>query len=93
MASSPLERSPATATSEQAAPNIASTSETLSEHLSYPVLAEPTAPVASSSTVSQTRPLLKDRLYVGNLHPSVDEYVLRSQSQTSLSVLNVTSSG
>ncbi|RDX41635.1 RNA-binding domain-containing protein [Lentinus brumalis] len=79
MATSPLERSPHTPTSEQATPNIASTSETLSEHLSYPTLSEPVAaaaPVASSSTAAQTRTLLKDRLYVGNLHPSVDEYTL-----------------
>ena len=83
MATSPIERSPATASSEHATPNIASTSETLSEHLSYPTLIEPAAPVASSSTVVPTRPLLKDRLYVGNLHPSVDEYVLRSSASDS----------
>ncbi|RPD65368.1 RNA-binding domain-containing protein [Lentinus tigrinus ALCF2SS1-7] len=74
MASSPIERSPPATSSEQATPNIAS--ESLSEHLSYPTLAEPAAPVASSSTATQARPLLKDRLYVGNLHPSVDEYTL-----------------
>lgn len=41
------------------------------EHLSYPQTLEESP--AESSTHSE-RPLLKDRLYVGNLHPSVDEY-------------------
>ncbi|KAI0708098.1 hypothetical protein C8T65DRAFT_650572 [Cerioporus squamosus] len=76
MATTPLDRSPSTAASAPATPNIASASETLGEHLSYPVPAGLAAPVASSSTAAQSRPLLKDRLYVGNLHPSVDEYTL-----------------
>ncbi|KAG6868102.1 hypothetical protein C0993_007512 [Termitomyces sp. T159_Od127] len=42
------------------------------EHLSYPPALEESP--AESSTHPE-RPLLKDRLYVGNLHPSVDEYV------------------
>ncbi|KAK0434342.1 hypothetical protein EV421DRAFT_1840823 [Armillaria borealis] len=44
-----------------------------SEHLSYP------APEASSSTSTATpakERIIKDRIYVGNLHPSVDEYSL-----------------
>ncbi|KZT65238.1 hypothetical protein DAEQUDRAFT_677115 [Daedalea quercina L-15889] len=47
----------------------------LSSHLSYP---SPAPPVASTSTAQEDRPrpLLKERLYVGNLHPSVDEYTL-----------------
>ncbi|KAG6896437.1 hypothetical protein C0992_008314, partial [Termitomyces sp. T32_za158] len=45
---------------------------TATEHLSYPSALEESP--AESSTHSE-RPLLKDRLYVGNLHPSVDEYV------------------
>ncbi|KAF8066801.1 hypothetical protein FPV67DRAFT_1496535 [Lyophyllum atratum] len=46
------------------------------EHLSFPsTFAEP---VAESSTAPPVPPrqLLKDRLYVGNLHPTVDEYSL-----------------
>ncbi|KAG5342930.1 putative RNA-binding protein 18 [Termitomyces sp. T112] len=43
------------------------------EHLSYPSTLEESP--AESSTHSE-RPLLKDRLYVGNLHPTVDEYSL-----------------
>ncbi|KAG7444853.1 RNA-binding domain-containing protein [Guyanagaster necrorhizus] len=44
-----------------------------SEHLSYP------APEPSSSTSTATpakERILKDRIYVGNLHPSIDEYSL-----------------
>ena len=58
---------------EQTPPNIASASEPPSEHLSFPAQTEPAAPVASSSTPAQPRTLLRDRLYVGNLHSSVDE--------------------
>ncbi|TFY67947.1 hypothetical protein EVG20_g3743 [Dentipellis fragilis] len=49
-----------------------------SSHLSYPATTS-VPPVASTSTstpASQSRQVLKDRLYVGNLHPSVDEYTL-----------------
>ncbi|KAI0765076.1 hypothetical protein C8Q74DRAFT_1285901 [Fomes fomentarius] len=70
MATGSLERSPLTTTTEDTSPNAAET------HLSYPTPSEPAAPVASSSTPAQTRLILKDRLYVGNLHPSVDEYTL-----------------
>lgn len=73
MATASPERSPPTTTTEDISPNAASMSETLLEHLSYPTPSEPAAPVASSSTPAQTRPILRDRLYVGNLHPSVDE--------------------
>jgi len=53
----------------------ASGSSLVNAHLSYPSNDISTiAPIASSS--SQHRPLLQDRLYVGNLHHSVDEYAL-----------------
>ncbi|EIW55846.1 RNA-binding domain-containing protein [Trametes versicolor FP-101664 SS1] len=49
----------------------------LNEHLSYPAPSEVTVPLASSSASSaQPRTILRDRLYVGNLHPTVDEYAL-----------------
>ncbi|OJT10836.1 hypothetical protein TRAPUB_12648 [Trametes pubescens] len=49
----------------------------LNEHLSYPAPSEITVPLASSSSSSaQPRTILRDRLYVGNLHPTVDEYAL-----------------
>ena len=45
-------------------------------HLSYPA---PEAPEGSTSTLRAPSPplpeLLKNRLYVGNLHPTVDEFV------------------
>ncbi|OBZ78290.1 putative RNA-binding protein 18 [Grifola frondosa] len=44
------------------------------EHLSYPSASAPAAQTPPAST--KPRPLLQDRLYVGNLHPSVDEYTL-----------------
>ncbi|KAL1745226.1 hypothetical protein HDZ31DRAFT_36851 [Schizophyllum fasciatum] len=47
----------------------------LDTHLSYP-LPEPITLPPSSSTSAPARPLLKERLYVGNLHPTVDEYTL-----------------
>ncbi|KAL1714975.1 hypothetical protein EV715DRAFT_208523 [Schizophyllum commune] len=47
----------------------------LDTHLSYPI-AEPVVLPPSSSTSAPARPLLKERLYVGNLHPTVDEYTL-----------------
>ncbi|KAK7681986.1 hypothetical protein QCA50_014949 [Cerrena zonata] len=42
--------------------------------LSFPAPTVPEVPLAPP--VSQPRSLLKDRLYVGNLHPTVDEYTL-----------------
>jgi len=48
-------------------------SSTISKHLSYPTPSD--APTHSTSP-EQSRPLLKERLYVGNLHPTVDEYTL-----------------
>ncbi|KAL1694008.1 hypothetical protein GGG16DRAFT_122854 [Schizophyllum commune] len=47
----------------------------LDTHLSYPTT-EPVVLPPSSSTSTPARPLLKERLYVGNLHPTVDEYTL-----------------
>ncbi|KAL1662104.1 hypothetical protein GGF50DRAFT_59742 [Schizophyllum commune] len=47
----------------------------LDTHLSYPT-AEPVVLPPSSSASAPARPLLKERLYVGNLHPTVDEYTL-----------------
>ncbi|EIN05493.1 hypothetical protein PUNSTDRAFT_137604 [Punctularia strigosozonata HHB-11173 SS5] len=43
--------------------------------LSYPALGEP-GPSTVVALQPPQRPLLKDRIYVGNLHPSVDEYCL-----------------
>ncbi|KAI8986841.1 hypothetical protein BD414DRAFT_578105 [Trametes punicea] len=55
----------------------ASTPNSLNELLSYPTPSEVSIPLASSSSSSaQPRPILKERLYVGNLHPTVDEYAL-----------------
>ncbi|KAH8996212.1 hypothetical protein EDB92DRAFT_1793959 [Lactarius akahatsu] len=52
-------------------------STSTSSHLSYPA---PEAPAEGSSTQRAPSPplpvLLKNRLYVGNLHPTVDEYTL-----------------
>uniref|UniRef100_D8QJT0 Probable RNA-binding protein 18 n=2 Tax=Schizophyllum commune (strain H4-8 / FGSC 9210) TaxID=578458 RepID=D8QJT0_SCHCM len=47
----------------------------LDTHLSYPT-AEPVVLPPSSSSSTSARPLLKERLYVGNLQPTVDEYTL-----------------
>src|SRR6266702_1364877 len=51
-------------------------STSTSSHLSYPA---PEAPEGSTSTLRASSPplpeLLKNRLYVGNLHPTVDEFV------------------
>jgi hypothetical protein len=42
------------------------------EHLSFPAVYE--APTSTSGPAApQARPLLRDRLYVGNLHPTIDE--------------------
>ena len=59
-------------TLDDLAPSPASTNtpRILDDHLFYPdavAIDEPSPP--------DQRPLLKDRLYVGNLHPSVDECV------------------
>ena len=54
----------------------------LNEHLSFP------SPEPDSSVpLSQPRQVLKDRLYVGNLHPSVDEYARRPFSLHHTNVL------
>ena len=51
-------------------------STSTSSHLSYPA---PDVPEGSTSTLRAPSPplpeLLKNRLYVGNLHPTVDEFV------------------
>ena len=74
MATTPQGRSPSVTSPERTPPNTASAPTTLENYLSYSASAEPIVPVASSSSsTAQARPLLKDRLYVGNLHPSVDE--------------------
>jgi len=59
--------------------NTTAPNPTENTHLSYPVLgeSEPISKENSDSTSErEARPLLTDRLYIGNLHPSVDEYVL-----------------
>lgn len=53
---------------------IASTSTLSNIHLSYPSATSDVK--VQAPTTSQPRQLLKDRLYVGNLHPSVDESVV-----------------
>ncbi|KAF9070660.1 hypothetical protein BDP27DRAFT_1292181 [Rhodocollybia butyracea] len=53
-------------------PELLTTPE-VSELLSFPTNTH-VSPVPSSS--SSSRQLLKDRLFIGNLHPSVDEYTL-----------------
>ncbi|KAJ7927536.1 hypothetical protein B0H13DRAFT_1036786 [Mycena leptocephala] len=51
--------------------------DSLDGHLSYPIFSEETVPEASTSKVQpQPRQTLQDRLYIGNLHPTVDEYSL-----------------
>ncbi|KAK7044652.1 single-stranded nucleic acid binding protein [Favolaschia claudopus] len=51
--------------------------DSLDHYLSHPTHIEEPLPQASSSTLAaQSRQLLQDRLYVGNLHPTVDEYSL-----------------
>lgn len=44
-------------------------------HLSFPTFDEPIQSTLSAPAEGP-RSLLTDKLYVGNLHPSVDEYVL-----------------
>ncbi|KAF5381642.1 hypothetical protein D9615_005485 [Tricholomella constricta] len=46
------------------------------EHLSFPATLAESPAESSSAPAAPPRQLLKDRLYVGNLHPSVDEYAL-----------------
>ncbi|KAJ7202807.1 hypothetical protein GGX14DRAFT_652921 [Mycena pura] len=46
------------------------------DHLSYPTLSDEDILEASTSKIQQPRQTLQDRLYVGNLHPGVDEYSL-----------------
>ncbi|KAI0261240.1 hypothetical protein BC834DRAFT_896881 [Gloeopeniophorella convolvens] len=43
--------------------------------LSYPA-AEPVEEASTSRASTPPRELLKNRLYVGNLHPTIDEYTL-----------------
>lgn len=47
---------------------------TTNEHLSYPTITAEATTEATTSASAQPRQILKDRLYVGNLHPTVDEY-------------------
>ncbi|KAF8634059.1 hypothetical protein AX17_004323 [Amanita inopinata Kibby_2008] len=67
------------ATDDQPAASMAGTADaatpSVNEHLSYPS-ASSDSPEPSASSTPQPRRVLKDRLYVGNLHPSVDEYTL-----------------
>jgi len=48
----------------------------MSSHLSYPSLEPEPSPSTSLDPPQPPRELLKNRLYVGNLHPTVDEYTL-----------------
>ncbi|KAJ7100270.1 hypothetical protein B0H15DRAFT_819538 [Mycena belliarum] len=55
----------------------ASTSVSLEDHLSYPQFSEELVSEPSTSKAApQSRQTLQDRLYIGNLHPTVDEYSL-----------------
>lgn len=49
----------------------------LDDHLYFPVITDQDTPPHShaNTTDNQPRQILKDRLYVGSLHPSVDESV------------------
>ncbi|KIJ34869.1 hypothetical protein M422DRAFT_23696 [Sphaerobolus stellatus SS14] len=50
---------------------------TSSTYISYPSASEQSEYVAGPPSTSSVAPtLLKDRLYVGNLHPTIDEYTL-----------------
>jgi RNA recognition motif-containing protein len=52
-------------------------STSTSSHLTYPASDPPEGSTSSLRAPSQPLPeLLKNRLYVGNLHPTVDEYTL-----------------
>ncbi|KAA1477044.1 hypothetical protein DENSPDRAFT_785933 [Dentipellis sp. KUC8613] len=70
MSLSPSNQSPGTSLAESVPPT--------SSLLSYPAstTGPPIASTSTSAPASQSRQVLKDRLYVGNLHPSVDEYTL-----------------
>ncbi|KAI0319710.1 hypothetical protein OF83DRAFT_1054579, partial [Amylostereum chailletii] len=52
------------------------TSVPSSSLLSYPSPSEDSGPSSSHVTLPRNRELLQDRLYVGNLHPSVTEHTL-----------------
>ncbi|KAH9475949.1 putative RNA-binding protein 18 [Psilocybe cubensis] len=56
----------------------APSNSSIDEHLFYPSLddKDPISERSKSPPEEQPRQLLKDRLYVGNLHPTVDEYTL-----------------
>jgi RNA recognition motif-containing protein len=60
--------------SMDSASDTGTTAVTFNEHLTFPS-AESDAPEPPTNALPQPRLLLKDRLYVGNLHPTVDEYV------------------
>ena len=51
---------------------------TLDDHLHFPVVTDEAVDLDSHTNASDNQPrqILKDRLYVGSLHPSVDEFVL-----------------
>ncbi|KAK2467933.1 hypothetical protein APHAL10511_000228 [Amanita phalloides] len=53
----------------------AAAASTINEHLTFPSASTDSAEPAPYAP-PQPRVVLKDRLYVGNLHPSVDEYTL-----------------
>ncbi|KAF9465854.1 hypothetical protein BDZ94DRAFT_270812 [Collybia nuda] len=48
-------------------------SPSANEHLSFPTTLEEHGPEPPAASRQQPRQLLKDRLYIGNLHPTVDE--------------------
>ncbi|KAJ7754454.1 hypothetical protein B0H16DRAFT_1542398 [Mycena metata] len=51
--------------------------DSLDDHLSYPTFsAEPLPEASTSKDPAPPRQTLQDRLYIGNLHPTVDEYSL-----------------
>ncbi|KAJ8689872.1 hypothetical protein PTI98_012732 [Pleurotus ostreatus] len=50
--------------------------EILDDHLSYPTLQLASSTLEVKQVPPQPRQILQDRLYIGNLHPSVDEYSL-----------------
>ena len=48
----------------------------LDDHLHFPVITDQDPPDSHANTTdNQPRQILRDRLYVGSLHPSVDESV------------------
>lgn len=50
---------------------------TANDHLTYPSASTSEEAPPPPPATAQPKVLLKDRLYVGNLHPTVDEYVSR----------------